>query len=750
MDGNRSHLVEPETVEIVTKPPDAGSAWAPIVGGETYALLDALVLPENIRSAVLEEAAHILSHCVPPQSHEGPRVGLVVGHIQSGKTLSFTVLSALARDNAYQLVIVITGTSMPLAMQSYDRLRHDLRIDVRDDLTWVHLHCPRGPTDCQTVRDALQDWHDPILRKYGSPPTILITVMKNHHHLAKLADALSQMDLSDVPTIVIDDEADQAGLNTRANQGEQSTTYQRLLRLRQCLPYHTFLQYTATPQAPLLIALIDALSPRFATVLTPGPDYVGGDTFFRDHRQLVRTIPLLELPDADVPLHEPPRSMCEAMRVYFLGVAAGWVAGRRGKRSMLIHPSRETALHREFYHVVSQVRGNWQRILDQPPDDPDRQEIIEEFRVAYEDLAATVEDPPPFEELAECLASAIRGTRVWEMNAASGRTPEIDWRSAYSHILVGGQALDRGFTVEGLTVTYMPRGVGVGNADTVQQRARFLGYKREYLGYCRVYLEQNLRDAYTEYVEHEETLRHQLAEYAQTGRPLCEWRRAFFLTPRLRPTRGAVLTLDYYRGRFSEDWFYPRSPHCDAQAIDHNNTVVEQFIGQLSLRADPGHPERTVTQCHQVDDRFSLAAAYEQLLTSLRFGAPDDSYRLTGVLLQIDQYLSEVEDETCAVYVMGTDDGQRTRRRGLDDRDRILNLFQGAYPSTPRQKQGTIYPGDRLIRSPRGLTLQIHPLTITKGDAREIISPYVLTVAVWVPAQMAGNWLVQEEQDDAP
>jgi len=65
-------------------------------------------------------------------------------------------------------------------------------------------------------------------------------------------------------------------------------------------------------------------------------------------------------------------------------------------------------------------------------------------------------------------------------------------------------AMDRGFTVEGLTVTYMPRGKGAGNADTIQQRARFLGYKRGYLGLCRVFLESDVQRAFSVYVNHEE------------------------------------------------------------------------------------------------------------------------------------------------------------------------------------------------------------------------------------------------------
>src|SRR5690606_3425985 len=124
-----------------------------------------------------------------------------------------------------------------------------------------------------------------------------------------------------------------------------------------------------------------------------------------------------------------------------------------------------------------------------------------------------------FEEIVRYLRLAFRQTRLLEVNARQGRTPEVDWRSAYGWILVGGQAMDRGFTVEGLTVTYMPRGIGVGNADTVQQRARFFGYKRSYLGYCRVYLEQGTLSAFQSYVTHEEDMRSQLEDIEASGRP---------------------------------------------------------------------------------------------------------------------------------------------------------------------------------------------------------------------------------------
>ena len=100
-----------------------------------------------------------------------------------------------------------------------------------------------------------------------------------------------------------------------------------------------------------------------------------------------------------------------------------------------------------------------------------------------------------------------------EVNASRGKTPEIRWSDFYSHILVGGQAMDRGFTVEGLTVTYMPRPLATGQVDTTLQRGRFFGYKGSYLGFCRVWLDQANIDAFRAIIEHEEDVRRRLEEF---------------------------------------------------------------------------------------------------------------------------------------------------------------------------------------------------------------------------------------------
>jgi hypothetical protein len=90
---------------------------------------------------------------------------------------------------------------------------------------------------------------------------------------------------------------------------------------------------------------------------------------------------------------------------------------------------------------------------------------------------------------------------------------EINWANYSSHILVGAEMLNRGYTVEGLAVSYMPRySIGKSNADTIQQRCRFFGYKRNYLDSCRVFIPLDSTIEYREYVE----ARRNYAEYVES------------------------------------------------------------------------------------------------------------------------------------------------------------------------------------------------------------------------------------------
>jgi len=515
------------------------------------------------------------------------------------------------------------------------------------------------------------------------------------------------------------------------------------MALRQALPNHTYLQYTATPQAPLLISIIDSLSPNFIYVLEPGGDYTGGRAFFADNRPNVRVIPPQEVPTNDNPLNEPPDTLLEALRVFMVGVAAGMrEAGNIGNRSMLVHPSFRTAPHQEFYGWVRDIFEEWKRRLNLPNNDPDKLELLEELRDAHSDLRRTVGPAlPAFDELGPYFRPAFLNTRVLEVNAREGGTPEVDWRSMFGWILVGGQAMDRGFTVEGLTVTYMPRGLGTGNADTVQQRARFFGYKRRYLGYCRVYLEQGSLNAFRSYVTHEEDMRSQLQRFQESGRPLNEWKRAFLLDRALRPCRTSVLEFDYIRGRFSDDWVNPRIILATDAVYDTNRQTVAEFVQGLDFVDDDGNPDRTDIQRHLVCENVTLLRVVEELLVKMRITGTTDSQRNTGLLLQISKALEANPNELCTIYRMS---GGRRRERGVDEDGEVLNLYQGEAPVQPREQRGTVYPGDRRIRDEDNVSIQIHTLNLTREGA--VVAENVPVLAVWVPARLARAWIAQEPQ----
>jgi hypothetical protein len=710
------------------------------VGDETTALLDHLSLPDASRAQLLEEAASVLSRCIPPNDPSGQTTGLVVGHIQSGKTMSFTTVAALARDNGYRMIIVISGTTKNLFTQSADRLERDLRIRTDRDRAWLVFRSPITPSRFRpAIAGALSRWTTPTAPGLR-PQTVLITVMKNGAHLDRLIALLSSLQLTSVPTLIIDDEADQAGLNTLAGRAQQSPTYSRLLQLRQCLPHHSYLQYTATPQGPLLINILDVLSPDWAEVLTPGPNYVGGRDFFLLTPGLVRTIPRNDIPTRGRPLMTPPDSLLEAMQFFFVGVAAGLKKDKgRGHRTMMVHPSQVTMQHGQYVQWVRNIRDTWVQMLALPPSDPDRQDLISDFRAVHQDLALTVSNLAPFNELEPYLHDALVQTIMEEVNAASGPTPTIDWHAAYPFILVGGEVLSRGYTVEGLTVTYMPRGGGVGNADTIQQRARFLGYKRDYLGFCRVYLEPNMQIAYRDYVEHEEDIRAELVKHRDQGNgtTLRDWKRAIILTMALRPTRANILDINYTQGMLRDQWYQTHFPLDPGNILQANRDLVSRFIGSLIFEQADGHPQRTEEQKHLVATAVPLRAVYDELLSQIRLTQQGESAELTRLLVHVERYLRDHPDETSTVYQMGRG---HQRQRSVRD-GRIVNLFQGRNPLDGP----VIYPGDRDIRAAHGLTVQIHKLKLTDSPNGAVLALDVPVLAAWVPAEMARPVLVQDQ-----
>ena len=522
------------------------------VGSEIDGLLQrALSRSPSSRQLVQDDAIDILSRCVPRNDPTGHRTILVDGVVQSGKTMSFTAVTALANDNKYRLVMVTTGTTNALSDQSIKRLKRDLGVEKNHRSRWRHFHNPNND-DRVAIEGILEDWEDPTLER-GEKKTLLITVLKQHQRLEALVDLISNLNPSLLgPVLIFDDEADHASLNNRVRTRELSTTHSKLITLKNLLPHHTYLQYTATPQANLLISLIDVLSPDGVKVLEPGEGYVGGSDLFYQQSPYCKIVPDRDIGTRSRPLTAAPASLHQAMQDYFIGVAAG----QNGQaptdpdelinRSMMVHPTRLIAGHKQYLGWVRKAQTKWCRALTLPVGHARRVKLVAAFKRSYQDLQHTVPDLAPFDEILSRLPRAIRRTQIKEVNSEAAER-QIRWGQEYSWILVGGQKLSRGFTVEGLTVSYMPLPLGgTANADTVQQRGRFFGYRDKYKGYIRVYLEAHMRRAFTSYVQHERHMRERLKWADRHGIPLKELRRRFILDPALRLTRNSVVGCGIY------------------------------------------------------------------------------------------------------------------------------------------------------------------------------------------------------------
>ncbi len=630
-------------------------------------------------------------------------------------------------------------------------MRKDLRLETRWSFEnkWTLIPNPSEIEHQEAIQTALTQWADPNFPSERCK-TILITVMKQKDHLLNLSEMLAEINLNGVPTLIIDDEGDQASLNTLARraarqnldiedltENDVSTIYRRITKLKGLFPHHTFVQYTATPQANLFINIVDRLSPNFIKLLTPGDAYTGGKEFFREEAHLIEEIPLSDLSTPNNPLHEPPESLIDALKIFFLGVVAGEILQDQRNRSMLVHPSRLQGDHNQFTEWVKGICNSWRRILI-GNDQAEKNQLITEFREAYNNLQRTVSNILPFERLTDFnLVHAIQYTPILEVNTRGrNSTPQVNWQNSYSWILVGGQSMDRGFTVEGLTVTYMPRNIGVGNVDTIQQRARFFGYKRSYLGYCRVFLDQVTIDTYDSIIDHEENVREQLEDFDINNKPLNNWNREAVLDMMLNLTRANILYDNLDRDAYGDQWFRINAPHDTEEYIETNRTNLFEYLTQIknSFAVDRGNLNRTQEQRHLVAT-VRLQDCLRDLFNKLRFTRESDSASYSSLRGILRRYLTENPNEECLIYLMSARslNDWTNRIRRLNRNDEIQQLFQGKQPTkdTSQFRIGEVYPGDSEIKNENLISIQVHLLNL-----RDTNYTSVPTLAIWIPEHM--------------
>ena len=700
-----------ETIKIIDTPK---SNFQPIKRQGTIDLINSLEkLDEEEKATLLKESTEILSNCMPP-NEKGSIIGTAIGYVQSGKTMSFTALTTLASDNGFRIIIYFPGVKNNLLKQTTDRLKKDLCIGNTNKKFKIFQNPTTKHSKETQIKDAL---------KHKDKSTILITVLKHYKYITELTAIFNILEKNTFGSvIIIDDEADQASLNTFARKNskkedweedEFSTTYSSILKLRAALPNHSYIQYTATPQAPLLINILDVLSPKFSIVLTPGKKYTGGKTFFVKNPDLI-----ISIKDAyhhkKNHLVECPENLIDALQLFIIGVAI--VVNIQKKEtflSMMVHPASEKKANEKFQKWLNNIIDSWKNCLDLAKNDPGRIELEQQFEENYKEAVIRIKNAPSFIEVMDRIQEVMFNTVTYLVVANS---EEIDWDNcASSNILIGGEMLNRGYTVENLAVSYMPRhSIGKSNADTIQQRCRFFGYKETYLDSCRIFLPNDAIKDYCEYIDHEELFREKIK-----GTTLKELEQYLILGDNINATRSNVLSIGMITHKM-KGWRKIQTP----QSIDENRIFVEKFLSKQTFKAGDIMDYGTQFRKH----RYIKVEIQEvvEFLKDYKITNMPDALRKSSTIEYLRYLESNKKIEFAYIFEMSFEatTGRKRELKIVNGKPEINNIFSGKTPekgdkttNNSKNQDNDKYPGDDGIFIENEFCIQIHRISLENPNS---------------------------------
>lgn len=580
-----AQIIEPSAINSVSVPVDKLSAWQRY---RTHLLEDADFTPEAVRNVEVACARtmRLLSTETRP---EEPRRGLIVGNVQSGKTANMSGLMAMAADAGINMFIILSGTIESLRLQTLERLFDDLSSPGRScNLMWHSLEHPAkgGPPGERTQDLRLMD---------DSRMRYMTVCLK---HVMRLEDLIAWLwedphQLSRMRILVIDDEADQASIDTaKISKDEERTSINRLIldlvygpgRFGRAGSYGAmnYVSYTATPYANCLNeAGPGTLYPQdFIQTLAAPLSYFGPDKMFpTPYSEVDGTLETYrEIPDEDRRImcaihsgeaNDIPGSLQQALLWFFC--ACGVMRYHQYARpvSMLIHTSQIVDHHNA---VADAVRRWITESRDHIVDWCRELYAIEQLRVTraslraiypdYEHPDAKIWDYPEFDAIVPhikdvaaevstilfdretqelCYGRSVHlcvdnstqngidgsGTHMRLAYPTNNQLRQMDFAPAF--IVIGGNTLSRGLTLQGLVTSYFLRSVR--QADTLMQMARWFGYRPHYELLPRIWMTQDTYDKFAVLATIDYDLRLQIRQMQELGQTPMQYTPAIMTSP---------------------------------------------------------------------------------------------------------------------------------------------------------------------------------------------------------------------------
>lgn len=493
----------------------------------------------------------IMKKLANPKRPEFDFKGLVLGYVQSGKTANFTALITKAVDAGYKFIVVLAGIHNILRRQTQIRLDKELTgmndINLDENFIdrpsavkkWERLTSARLENDGEFSPNNL----DPFSSYCEQPNPTIAIIKKNCSVLDKLIEYIEDSsnfeDRDNMPVLVIDDEADQASIDTNANNPDTDPTRTNdLIRsLMTLFSRKSYVGYTATPFANVLIDLSrtdaergDDLYPRNFIVSLPKPEgYFGAADIFESHLsdQFVRVIPD-ERNSLSLDEHLTDNLM-NAVNEFLLSCAVRNIRGDKDEpMSMLVHISHKIDDMNAVYRLVEgYFREN---ILVRFNDTHGRQSLFNELEELWSDMGERSNvinsnldldnKIPDFTEIWDEIENVFQTIQVIVLNSDSDDELDYNSEEEIKVIAVGGNQLSRGLTLEGLMTSYYLRPSR--QYDTLLQMGRWFGYRQGYQDLTRIYTTADIWGRFEHLALVEEEIRRDISRYDEEGKTPAE------------------------------------------------------------------------------------------------------------------------------------------------------------------------------------------------------------------------------------
>lgn len=468
----------------------------------------------------------------PAEENPWKRKGLILGDIQSGKTSNYIALINKAADAGYKLIILLTGTLESLRKQTQERIdegfvglnsRNALNKDIDKKYVGVGFYDKRRTAFPLT--DIISDFDVRKLQalnfsaKSLSEPIVFVikkntTVLKNLFAWINSSYKDSNSDTIDAPLLLIDDEADNASINTKRPELDPTAVNLGIRKILGLFTRSTYVAVTATPFANIFInpeddqdSLADLFPSDFIYALSSPDNYVGNSAIFGDNAVLTDCIE--EIDDADGVFSSPaksahvvsslPVSLQRAINYFILcNVVRDLRGTTNDHRSMLVNINQFTLPQESTYDLIDIYVDRIQKDIKAYSKLPERQAMknptLTLLAEVWNDYRLNEKTNMDFESILPFLTESslpIKVTMVNTKTKARG-LERLDYEPYKDNglrvIVVGGNSLSRGITLEGLCVSYFYRDSKM--YDTLLQMGRWFGYRPGYQDIIKVWMSE--------------------------------------------------------------------------------------------------------------------------------------------------------------------------------------------------------------------------------------------------------------------